>query len=83
MHTRDKCLHNSAAQDVDEDWPIEMYDHDGVAHNITLSPGEMVLWESHSILHGRPFAMKGKVRRIIKTPYFFKNNHFTFSGHSY
>lgn len=72
------CLHhvyNVSAQDVDEDWPIEMYDHDGVAHNITLSPGEMVLWESHSILHGRPFAMKGKVRKIIiKTSYVYNKS---------
>mmetsp|Transcript_22113 Transcript_22113/g.46546 ORF Transcript_22113/g.46546 Transcript_22113/m.46546 type:complete len:483 (-) Transcript_22113:78-1526(-) len=65
----------NVAQDVDEDWPIEMYDHDGVAHNITLSPGEMVLWESHSILHGRPFAMKGKMYAMLFI-------HFEPTGHS-
>jgi prolyl 4-hydroxylase len=40
------------AQDVDEPWPMEIYDHDGVAHNITLDPGEMLLFESHSVMHG-------------------------------
>ena len=36
------------------------YRHDGKAQNITMLPGDMVLYESHSVLHGRPFPMKGK-----------------------
>jgi prolyl 4-hydroxylase len=47
-------------QDVDEPWPLEVYDHDGVAHNITMEPGEMILYESHSVIHGRPFPMRGR-----------------------
>ena len=47
-------------QDVDEPWPLEVYDHNGVAHNITMEPGDMVLYESHSVIHGRPFPMRGK-----------------------
>ena len=47
-------------QDVDEDWVLEAYDHDGVAHNISMAPGEMVLYESHSVIHGRPFPMNGR-----------------------
>jgi prolyl 4-hydroxylase len=47
-------------QDVDEPWPLEVIGHDGKAHNVTLLPGEMALYESHSILHGRPFPLKGK-----------------------
>lgn len=47
-------------QDVDEDWPLEVYDHDGVAHNITLGVGEMVYYESHSVIHGRPFPLNGR-----------------------
>lgn len=47
-------------QDVDEDWPIEVYGHDGNAYNITMEPGDMVLYESHSILHGRPFPLVGR-----------------------
>jgi len=27
-------------------------DHNGVAHNVTMDPGDMLLFESHSILHG-------------------------------
>jgi len=50
----------NVAQDVDEDWPIEVYGHDGKAYNITMEPGDMVLYESHSVIHGRPFPLKGR-----------------------
>lgn len=45
----------NVAQDVDEPWPFEMYDHAGRAHNITLEPGDLLLFESHSVIHGHPF----------------------------
>ena len=48
------------AQDLDEPWPVEVYDHAGKAHNVTMLPGDMVLYESHSVLHGRPFPLKGR-----------------------
>jgi len=40
--------------------PLEVYGRDGLAVNITMLPGDMVLYESHSLLHGRPFPMKGR-----------------------
>ena len=46
-------------QDVNDPWPLEVYDHDGVAQNVTLLPGEMLLYESHSVIHGRPFPLNG------------------------
>jgi len=48
------------AQDLDEPWPVEVYSHDGKAYNVTMLPGDMVLYESHTVLHGRPFALKGR-----------------------
>lgn len=63
------------AQDVDEDWPVEMYDHDGMAHNITLHPGDMLLFESHSVIHGRPFPLKGRHYAMLFI-------HFEPTGHS-
>jgi prolyl 4-hydroxylase len=48
------------AQDVDEAWPFEVYGHNGKAVNITMEPGDMLLYESHSVLHGRPFPLKGR-----------------------
>eukprot|EP00980_Cylindrotheca_fusiformis_P004165 scaffold909_cov135-Cylindrotheca_fusiformis.AAC.22 len=43
----------NVAQDVEEDWPTEVYDHQGNAHNVSLQPGEMLLFESHSVMHGK------------------------------
>lgn len=40
--------------------PLEVYGHDGMAYNITMQPGEMILYESHSVVHGRPFPLKGR-----------------------
>jgi len=50
----------NVAQDVDEPWPLEVYGHDGKAYNVTLDVGDMLLYESHSVIHGRPFPLKGK-----------------------
>ncbi|KAL3929917.1 MAG: hypothetical protein SGBAC_011995 [Bacillariaceae sp.] len=47
-------------QDLDEPWPLEVIGHDGLATNITMEPGDLVLYESHSIIHGRQFPLKGK-----------------------
>jgi len=47
-------------QDVDEEWPLEVIGHDGIARNVTMEPGDMILYESHSVMHSRPFAMKGR-----------------------
>lgn len=53
------CIIN-VAQDVDEDWPLEVIDRSGNAVNVTMSPGDMVLYESGSLIHARPFPLKGK-----------------------
>ncbi len=47
------------AQDVEEDWPLEIVGHDGIPVNVTMRPGDMILYESHSILHGRPYPLQG------------------------
>lgn len=65
----------NVAQDVDEDWPIEVYAHDGKAYNITMEPGDMVLYESHSVIHGRPFPLKGRFYANVFI-------HFEPTGHS-
>jgi prolyl 4-hydroxylase len=62
-------------QDVDEPWPLEVYGHDGKAYNVTMEPGDMVLYESHSVLHGRPFPLKGRFMANIFI-------HFEPTGHS-
>ncbi len=41
-------------QEVDEDWPLLIQDHQGNEHKLIMKPGEMVLYESAKLLHGRP-----------------------------
>jgi prolyl 4-hydroxylase len=53
------CIVN-VDQDVDEPWPLEVYDRNGNAVNVTMEPGDMVLYESGSLIHGRPFPLKGR-----------------------
>jgi hypothetical protein len=53
------CIIN-VDQDVDEPWPLEVVGHDGIARNITMTPGDMILYESHSVIHGRPFPFEGR-----------------------
>jgi hypothetical protein len=48
------------AQDIDEPWPVEVIGHDGKAYNVSMIPGDMVLYESHSVLHGRPYPLVGR-----------------------
>ena len=49
-------------QDLDgkEEWPLEVYGRDGLAKNVTMKPRDMVLYESHTLIHGRPFPFEGK-----------------------
>lgn len=50
----------NVAQDLDEPWPVEVYDHDGNAYNVSMEPGDMVLYESHTCVHGRPAPLQGR-----------------------
>jgi hypothetical protein len=43
----------NVAQDVEEPWPLEVIAHDGKAYNVTLDVGDMLLYESHSVIHGK------------------------------
>ena len=41
-------------------WPLVIGDHQGETHRISLSPGEMLLYESARLPHGRPDTFTGK-----------------------
>lgn len=62
------------AQDIDEPWPVEVIGHDRKAHNVTMEPGDMVLYESHSVLHGRPFPLNGRYYANVFVHYIPKNH---------
>ena len=46
-------------QKVDKDWPLTIVDHKGNKVKINLKPGEMVLYESATVPHGRQFPLNG------------------------
>ena len=47
------------AQEVEKDWPLEIEDHQGNKHQLTLKPGEIILYESALLDHGRPSPLEG------------------------
>jgi len=46
-------------QEVEEDWPLLILDHEDNEHKIIMKPGDMVLYESAKLLHGRPDVFVG------------------------
>ena len=40
-------------QDMEQDWVLDILDHHGDSHKIGLQPGEMLLYESAKLPHGR------------------------------
>ncbi|XP_023343650.1 uncharacterized protein LOC111713088 [Eurytemora carolleeae] len=48
------------AQDVDEDWPLQIEDHQGNKYEIILAPGDMVWYESAKLIHARIKPFKGR-----------------------
>jgi len=42
----------------DEDWPLVILDHDGVEHRLVMRPGDLLLYESAKLLHGRPTPLR-------------------------
>lgn len=47
-------------QNVDKDWPLYVLDMKGKRVKVVLEPGEMVLYESAKILHGRQEPLDGR-----------------------
>lgn len=50
---------NVAQGKMREPWYIEIYDHAGRLHEITMNPGDIVYYESASCLHGRMKPLNG------------------------
>ena len=46
-------------QKVEKNWFLEIEDHKSRKHKVTLFPGEVLFYESASLLHGRPEPLKG------------------------
>ena len=40
-------------------WPLRILDHDGVPHDVSIKPGQMIFYESARLAHGRPTPLDG------------------------
>ena len=49
----------NVGQSVTEDWPLVILDHHGVERSIVMQPGDLLLYESAKLVHGRPTRFKG------------------------
>jgi prolyl 4-hydroxylase len=54
---------------VDEDWALDIQDHDGEWHKIYAEPGDMILYESAICKHGRKEPLNGEFYRNFYTHY--------------
>lgn len=48
-----------AQEEIVEPWKFFIEDHSGTLHNLTLRPGDVVLYESARLMHGRPQPLNG------------------------
>ena len=46
-------------QDVEEDWPLFVRPHSGEDEAVLMRPGDMVWYESASVIHGRQWPLRG------------------------
>ena len=46
-------------QKVDEEWPLTIIDHKKNRLKVYLKPGDMLLYESCKVPHGRQFPLNG------------------------
>jgi hypothetical protein len=70
---------NVAQTNVQEDWPLEIYDHGGRLHEVIMEPGDILYYESARCIHGRmrPFRGDSFVNifshyRPVDDPYWYK-----------
>ena len=52
-------------------WPLHIEDHTGKLHKIYTEPGQIILYESATCLHGRPELFQGEYYRNFYVHYKF------------
>lgn len=50
----------NVAQEVDEPWALQIEDHQGEEHEVCMEPGDMILYESARLMHGREVPLVGE-----------------------
>lgn len=46
-------------QEAEEPWELHIIDHQGRRHRITMEPGEIVIYQTDRVAHGRPLPLVG------------------------
>eukprot|EP00483_Globobulimina_turgida_P007684 UN07699 len=58
-HVLSAIVNVDSKLDEGKDWPLQIYDHHGVLHEITMKPGDCVYYESAKCGHARRKALPG------------------------
>jgi prolyl 4-hydroxylase len=74
MHVDRVATHHISAiiivdRDEREPWPLHIEDHTGKLHKVFANPGQIILYESAKLLHGRPEAFQGNYFRNFYVHY--------------
>lgn len=56
-------------RDEREPWPLHIEDHTGKLHKVFAKPGQIILYESAKLMHGRPEAFQGNYFRNFYVHY--------------
>lgn len=59
--------------DANEPWPIVIEDFHGVTHEVTLTPGDLLFYESSKCFHGRPRRLNGRYYSSLFVHYYPKH----------
>ena len=58
-------------------WGLQLIDHSGIHQTVHTFPGDMILFESASIFHGRPAVFRGNY--YINAFFYFQPSNWTFN----
>jgi len=58
-HVLSAIINVARSLDDNEDWGLQIYDHNNTIQEIFLKPGEVILYESAKCAHGRIKPLKG------------------------
>jgi hypothetical protein len=70
----------SGVDDDNDPWTLEVYGFDGKRYNIALKPGDMVLYEGHALIHGRPKPLSPEGAKYINAFCHFRPAKYTWSA---
>jgi prolyl 4-hydroxylase len=57
-HVISFIMHIDSSDDA-EPWPIFIEDYEGKTHEVVLTPGDLLFYESSKVWHGRPKRFNG------------------------